>query len=195
MTPASVLNETIKDYLGNAAETFDAPSFPIRDWPDETQLPADLVAYTDDTPWLIELQGTATSSLIENDAEEEQIAQLFSSLANRWYHETGMYSLEIQKVAHPSYLQIIGMGKQALPYLLRELEAHGGQWYQALEAILKETPVDVSDDPGNMPLLRERWLEWARQANVINLGDEPGVFLGWLDGGQQPSFIEVSPWS
>ncbi len=42
---------------------------------------------------------------------------------------------------HPAYQQIIGLGKQAIPFLLRELDQKSGRWFWALKSITREDPV------------------------------------------------------
>lgn len=94
------------------------------------------------------------------------ILQRFDSLVRTWRKETGMYSVDTRKVAHPAYLQVIRLGDEAIPLILRELQEHGGRWYQALEAILGYDPIHVSG-PITIQELKEKWLEWGRQHEHI----------------------------
>ena len=41
---------------------------------------------------------------------------------------------------HPAYQQIIGMGADAVPFILLEMEEHGGYWFWALSAITGQNP-------------------------------------------------------
>src|SRR2546423_2817844 len=61
--------------------------------------------------------------------------QEFDLLARTWRRETGHYSLVQQKILHPAYLQIIGMGKNALPFLVKEIQQGSNHWFPALRAI------------------------------------------------------------
>src|ERR1700733_8715969 len=46
----------------------------------------------------------------------------FNELAAQWYQETRKLSLANQIVLHPAYQKIIGMGRDALPFIFRELK-------------------------------------------------------------------------
>ena len=58
---------------------------------------------------------------IDTLGSSNQMERNFKALAEQWRNETGMLSVVQQKVLHPSYQRIIGMGKQALPFILKEL--------------------------------------------------------------------------
>ncbi|MCI0387582.1 MAG: hypothetical protein MOB07_02260 [Acidobacteria bacterium] len=63
---------------------------------------------------------------------------LFQELANQWRRETAHLSLAIKKVMHPAYQRIIGLGPDAVPLILRELQRRSGHWFWALKAITGE---------------------------------------------------------
>ena len=42
---------------------------------------------------------------------------------------------------HPAYQQIVGMGRSAVPFILKELANGPGHWFWALRAISGEDPV------------------------------------------------------
>ena len=97
----------------------------------------------------------------------EELHREFLALAAQWREETAGYSVITPKVAHPAYLRIIGMGPVAAPWILRELEEHGGHWYVALRSITGANPVP-HEDRGRIPKMRAAWLTWACEG-------------GWLD--------------
>lgn len=68
-------------------------------------------------------------------------------------------------VLHPSYQQIVGMGPQALPLILRELEDNPGHWFWALRAITGEDPV-LPDHQGIVAEMAQDWLDWAMTKGV-----------------------------
>jgi hypothetical protein len=63
----------------------------------------------------------------------------FYRLAATWYAETAKTSSADQMVLRPAYQKIIGMGKEALPLILREIQRTRGHWIWAL-------PMITSDD-------------------------------------------------
>lgn len=109
------------------------------------------------------------SSLSVAIPTEKEVAERFAELTERWRRETGHLSSTTEIVMHPAYQQIIGLGRLALPLILRELARGPGHWDWALSAITGEDPVKT-EDAGNMEVIREKWLR---------LADE----RGWLNGG------------
>jgi hypothetical protein len=96
--------------------------------------------------------------------EDSELEQTFRRLADEWRDETIMYSLVLQKTAHPAYLRIIGMGEKAIPLILREIQERGGYWFVALSAISGEDPVQ----PGsNYEQAAQAWLKWGKDKGYI----------------------------
>lgn len=50
------------------------------------------------------------------------VAQHFKRLSSRWKAATQYTSSPVQMAMHPAYQQITGLGPEAVPLLLRELE-------------------------------------------------------------------------
>ena len=75
-----------------------------------------------------------------------------------------MFSIVEQKAVHPAYQRIIGMGKQALPFIFRELQQKGGHWIWALRAITREDPTTPED---NSQQTIAAWLEWGRKEGYL----------------------------
>jgi hypothetical protein len=93
--------------------------------------------------------------------ESDALGQRFESLAEEWRRECAHLSSVREMVLHPAYQQIIGMGKDALHFLLRELERQPDHWFWALRAITGEDPVRPKHR-GNIRLMASDWLSWAR---------------------------------
>ena len=105
--------------------------------------------------------GTREASLDSTAPDED-----FQALAERWRRETGMFSSVTKKVDHPAYQRIIAMGATAVPLILRELAHRPGHWFEALRAIVGESPVPA-DKKGDITKVREAWLEWGRGKGYI----------------------------
>ncbi|AOX00521.1 MULTISPECIES: hypothetical protein [Moorena] len=90
---------------------------------------------------------------------QEDIEQTFRQLVHQWREETRGISSTTQAAMHPAYQQIIGMGKEAIPLLLRELEQKSGRWFWALKSITREDPVQ-EEHQGNTQKMIEAWLNW-----------------------------------
>lgn len=104
---------------------------------------------------------TETSSTPGSDA----LARRFEQLAKTWREECAHFSSVREMVLHPAYQQIVGMGRDGLPFLLRELERQPDHWFWALWAITQENPVPV-EHRGRVPDMARDWLEWARQRGI-----------------------------
>lgn len=83
----------------------------------------------------------------------------FSDLSAKWRKEIVAVSSSAEIVMNFNYQQIIGMGREALPYIFEDLQTNGGHWFWALRAITSANPV-ASEDRGNIAKMTQSWLEW-----------------------------------
>jgi len=83
-------------------------------------------------------------------------------LVEQWKTETRGISSTEQLSLHPAYQQIIGMGPNVIPLLLRELENNSGRWFWALKAISREEPV-TPEQRGKTNEMIASWLNWGRE--------------------------------
>lgn len=91
----------------------------------------------------------------------------FNELASRWKAERSATSSSTCMAIHWAYQRIIGLGWDALPLILRELEKEPDQWFWALKAISGEDPVPP-ENRGNMTEMRDAWLKWGRDKGLLN---------------------------
>jgi hypothetical protein len=108
------------------------------------------------------------AALIEEQALVEQkqtsLEQEFNELALQWYRETRNISSAEQIVLHPAYQKIIGMGKDALPFVFSELKKTRGHWIWALAMILR----DDKAKPGmKFREAVDAWLTWGENNSYI----------------------------
>lgn len=99
--------------------------------------------------------------------KQSSIEKQFSQIAEKWKNETGGFSTTVQKI-NDSYLDIIGMGKDVVPFILRDLQKPFGtaHWHYALKAITKENPVPEEDLNKNSKI-KEAWITWGKNQNLI----------------------------
>ena len=90
----------------------------------------------------------------------------FLDLARRWRHDTRWLSSTTEISLHPAYQEIIGMGPDALPFILEELRDSSDHWFWALKAISSEDPVPPSAR-GSVKHMTSAWLRWGRAKNLI----------------------------
>ena len=86
--------------------------------------------------------------------------QAFAELAATWKAETRFTSSIDDIVLHPAHLAILGLGKQAIPWILRELKREPGHWFFALNILTGENPVPPSLR-GDMAGMTRAWINWA----------------------------------
>src|SRR5438105_2471983 len=67
--------------------------------------------------------------MISDTAEQSALAGRFRALAERWYAETAALSSISQMAMHPAYQEVIGMGRAAVPFILRELQKQPHHWF------------------------------------------------------------------
>lgn len=94
----------------------------------------------------------------------EPAAIKFRRLVAEWRRDTRFVSAVRRKMAHPAYLKIIGMGKDALPFILKDLDDRPGDWIAALMSITDENPVKPDD---NFEQAVKAWLRWGRENSLL----------------------------
>ncbi len=94
---------------------------------------------------------------------------LFDQLTLEWREGTMLLSSLSDIVAHPSYQRIIGMGQDALPYILDELRRAPDHWHWALVSITGENPVHA-ESSGDLEKMRQAWLGWASSKSDVLRG-------------------------
>jgi hypothetical protein len=98
---------------------------------------------------------------LEEQAKSEapELEEKFRRLADQWHKETRYISSVTQMAMHPAYQKIIGIGQQAVPFILREMQQRGGHWLWALHVI---TDIDPAPPNATFKEAVEAWLEWGK---------------------------------
>lgn len=113
---------------------------------------------------VIRLYTKNTSISPQPSAFEKQ----FYSLSKKWKKEVGGYSTMIHITGNDNYLDIIGMGKDVVPLILKELEKEADYWFVALKHTAKPDTDPVPDDHyGDIEKMREDWLNWGKEQKLI----------------------------
>ena len=96
----------------------------------------------------------------------QQTEHEFRALADHWWRETVYLSNSSRRQTHPPFLKIIGMGRPAVPLILREMqtERSAREWCYALQVITGESP-----GGGRMtyPEKKAAWLGWGREKGLL----------------------------
>lgn len=104
------------------------------------------------------------SSLLRIDPELERE---FLRLAQQWRCETAHLSVASEKANHLVYHQIMGMGEKVLPLIFRELETATSDWFWALRAITRTSPLISPQDRGNVRKIKAAWLKWGKDHGYV----------------------------
>ena len=86
----------------------------------------------------------------------------FQRLTAEWKRETAHLSSSVTIAEHRAYREIIEFGKDAIPFILRDLEKSLSQWFWALRSIAGESPVRP-EDRGDVDAMTSAWLDWGRR--------------------------------
>jgi hypothetical protein len=96
-------------------------------------------------------------------AQQDAGRALFQALVDEWKADILFESSVSQIVTHRAYQRIIGLGPDALPYILEELEREPRQWFWALAAITGQDPAEGETSVADAAA---KWLEWARVQGI-----------------------------
>jgi len=137
-----------------------------------------------DSPWLLQETigdscarilaewapfGTITSTydlrVAEIRVKAEYLSVEFDALSKRWHRDTKHISLISDKIMHPAYLRIIGMGEAAIPLVLTALREKPAHWFTALRATANTDPAAIDDNPS---MARKAWIEWGIKEGYID---------------------------
>jgi hypothetical protein len=92
------------------------------------------------------------------------IDEEFEELARTWERETAIESFPHRKAMNPAYQQILAMGPEVVPSVLRRLERRPGHWFWALRFLTREDPAEGLE---SMREAREAWLAWGRRRGYL----------------------------
>ncbi len=108
----------------------------------------------------------ATQMTVASTADNGELRHEFNRLARKWLEETRYVSSVSDIILHPAYMRIIGMGRQAVPWILDRLTESSELWFWALSYMTGEDPV-TEDLRGNVQAMRQAWLDWGRRNGLF----------------------------
>ena len=92
----------------------------------------------------------------------------FNALVKDW--QRARQGSSTAPLVDDAYGQIVAMGQEAIPMLLREVEKGSGHWFTALKWI---TAADVvtNENRHSIKRLKESWLAWGLERGYMNPED------------------------
>jgi len=100
----------------------------------------------------------------EPDGHETELKMEFERLSRKWKEETFFQSSLSALYTHPAYQRIIGMGRPALPFVLRDLEQSPVRWFYALRFMAGK---DVARGIEDFETARKTWLNWGQEQGLL----------------------------
>lgn len=118
--------------------------------------------------------GIITSTIIEPSStvivearhNPVKVADIFTQLAANWEAETRFTSSTKDLILNSNYQEIIGLGWDVMPILLKDLQENHRFWFPALNAITGVRPFDPGD-AGNGKRMTEAWIKWGKRKGLI----------------------------
>jgi hypothetical protein len=101
--------------------------------------------------------------------DSEDLSVKFQRLTAQWKKETKFSSSLHDLVANEAYRQIIGMGEDAVPLILADMQVRPARWFWALSAITGENPI-VSNHRGNIVEMTRDWIKWGAGKGLVDEG-------------------------
>ena len=86
------------------------------------------------------------------------VAQKFDALVAEWQRIRGSGS-STASLVNDAYGQIVAMGEEVVPMLLREVKNDNGHWFSALRWITGISPVSA-ELHGDHRAMRQAWIRW-----------------------------------
>ncbi len=113
-----------------------------------------------------------TNSIPRVEKLHSRLESEFTERANRWAHDTAIYSSPSAMYLNKDYMVIIAKGLEhpnvIVPLIFKRLSQQGGDWFFALEQIADENPAkDAEDYAGAL----RAWREWAVNRGYIENSD------------------------
>jgi hypothetical protein len=101
---------------------------------------------------------------------EASLEERFREEADKWERETAHLSSPLQRMMHPSYQAILGMGAghkwDIVRLLLRDMQTKRRDWLLALSYLTQANPVS-SKDAGKTDKLVSAWLRWGKEQGLL----------------------------
>lgn len=90
----------------------------------------------------------------------------FRALVEAWKNETAFLSSLTKIQSNCYYLRIIALGRDVIPFILRDMQHELSPWFVALQTITGENPAQTCQ-PGNLEAMSVAWLEWGKDQGYL----------------------------
>lgn len=94
----------------------------------------------------------------------------FREQAEKWERETRHLSSPTQRILHPSYQAILGMGQEhkeeVIRLLILDMQRHRRPWFWALSYLAQDNPIN-SADAGKIDKMIMAWMNWGKERGLL----------------------------
>ena len=104
----------------------------------------------------------ASASPPRSGTRAAELALIFDALATRWQRETGGMSLISARHKHPAWQQILSLGPEVVPEILRRIEHQPDHWHAALVKLTGENPIPVGEKVTATQVCA-MWISWGKE--------------------------------
>lgn len=95
------------------------------------------------------------------------IEAVFNELKEKWNNETFLCSNSETIYGNIHYKQIILLGDDVIPLILKDWETSDNHWFNALEKITNQNPINPKNR-GIIKLMKKDWIDFLNnQPNLI----------------------------
>jgi hypothetical protein len=116
-----------------------------------------------EAPGLVSFADPQGEAAPANERDNE-VRAIFKALADEWEAETRVESSLSRIFANEKYLQIVGLGPDALPYLLDRFRHEPERWLGALKAVTRADPAPLEHSREGVVAA---WEDWARSHSLL----------------------------
>jgi hypothetical protein len=92
----------------------------------------------------------------------ETLQEKFDRLDAAWVNEVGHYSSSAVLRNHWAYREMVSLGEEIVPVLLRDVEKGPSLWCWALHEITGEIPFP-QESRGNIEKICAAWVRWGKE--------------------------------
>ena len=96
------------------------------------------------------------------------IEDKFNKLADKWDKDTEHLSSPSQIHTHCSYLEILAIGKDVIPIMLKDLQVNRRHWFSALSYLTGVNPINPLC-AGKVNEMIDCWINWGRNNGYSNI--------------------------
>ena len=96
---------------------------------------------------------------------DTEVDDLFAELQEAWKTETAAYPSVRDRIMHPAYQRIVGLGPQVVPLIIEQLQRDVDHWFWALAMIVGH---DAAPAARTVDEAAKGWVEWAAENGLTD---------------------------